>query len=760
MNVGLVDEDKRLADSADTVIVVEPVIGSTGRTKGSLYLLVTGAGGRKLRNATKLVADRIRDDYYYDLSAGISVCLRKAVGNANKVLLHASERLGREPGEPPPVGVALAVIRGNELYVATVGPAEAYLIRHARLLTLPDADPESGLPSEVLDGPEVWHGEISPDDCLVLVSPNVTRKIGLGPLQDTVGQLHPQAAVDQIQRQFGSGSLGATGGDGLLIVEATEVAATHRTSPLKPVWPNESLAGATEHSPIPLADTVTGGVATVQSTMHQAQAVADGWLRRGVYNLFDRMPERPARRGRVTPLVVRRERQQRAAVAIMGLLLVATVVASAMVFFSGPSKSDSVVTQVSAQQAFQRAESDIQAVYGGGRDLVKTDPKNAFTHLSEAFKDLKFAGSNGFSDTLVSPLMDRVVQGLNDYYDVTIIQPQVVASWATDTLTGLVLGPDGAAYLIDSTVGTVYRVDLASGTQLPMMWVGQPPTSGAGIVGRPRLLGTGASDVLIVDDFNSLWRLRPIPGSNGRQAFVKVNIPDNQNWGTGARAIGTFITNPNLGLYNFYIVLPNSRQIMKYQPSADGSGYPSGDKTKYLSVDQDLTSVDDMYVDGTMYLLQNGQITRFEKGGAVKTWKAQLPADTADKAKLLRTQTPVYTRICADNPNQDQGTVYAYDSVNRRVVALRKDDGAVVGEYLVASREPWLSDVRGMFVVTDATGQNPVLYWVESGSLMMAPLNPGAAGASPSPSGSGASASGSASAASGSAKPKATSTKK
>ena len=758
MNVGLVAEDTRLADSADNLIVVEPVIGSTARTKGSLYLLVTGAGGRKLRDATKIVAERIRDDYYYDLSAGISVCLRKAVNNANKVLLHASERPNVEPGEAPPVGVALAVIRGNELYVATVGPAEAYLIRHARLLTLPDADPESGLPSALLDGPEVWHGEIATGDCLVLVSPNVTRKIGLGPLQDTVGQLHPQAAVDQIQRQFGAGSLGATGGDGLLIVEAAEVAATHRVSPLQPVWPNDSLAGVSEHSPIPLADTVTGGVATVQSGVHQAQVAADGWLRRGVYNLFDRMPERQVRRGRVTPLLVRRERQQRAAVAIMGLLLVTTVVASAMWFFAGPSQSQKVETQVTAQQAFQRAENDIDAVYGGGRDMVVSDPQNAFTHLSEAFRDLNYAGKNGFSDTLVSPLLDRVTQGLNDYYGVTVIQPQVVASWSTDQLSALVLGPDGAAYLIDSTVGTVYRVDLASGTQLPMMWAGEPPTNGAGIVGRPRLLGTGGQDLLIIDDFNNLWRLRPVPDSNGRRTFTKINIPDNENWGTGARAIGTFIVNPNLGLYNFYIVLPTAKQIMKYPPSADGSGYPKGDRSKYLSVDQDVTTVDDMYVDGTLYLLQNGAITRYEKGGAVKTWKAAIPKDTADKAKLLRTKASVYTRMCADNPNQDQGTFYLYDNANRRIVAIRKTDGAVMGEYVVASNQPWLSDVRGMFVVTDTNGANPVLYWVESGSLMMAPLTASSDNESPSPSASGATQS--ASAGSRSAKPTAAPTKK
>jgi hypothetical protein len=256
MNVGLVVGERRLPNSADTISIVEPVIGSTSRTKGSLYLLVTGRGGRKLRDATKLVAERIRDDYYYDLSAGISVCLRKAVTAANKLLAHSSDRPFISPGETPPIGIALAVVRGNELYVATLGPAEAYLIRQARLLTLPDTNPESGLPTEQLEGPEVWHGEIAMGDCLVLVSPNLTNRIGLGPLQDAVGQLHPQAAVDQIQRQFSSGGLGATGGDGILIVEATEVASTHRASPLKPVWPDDALAGAPERS---LRSSPTGG---------------------------------------------------------------------------------------------------------------------------------------------------------------------------------------------------------------------------------------------------------------------------------------------------------------------------------------------------------------------------------------------------------------------------------------------------------------------------------------------------------------------
>ena len=724
MNVGLVAGERRLPDSADTVSIVEPVIGSTSRTKGSLYLLVTGAGGRKLRDATKVVADRIRDDYYYDLSAGISVCLRKAVNAANKVLLHLPDRPVVGPGEPSPIGIALAVVRGNELYVATLGPAEAYLIRQARLLTLPDANPESGLPSEHLDGPEVWHGEITTGDCLVLVSPNVTRRIGLGPLQDAVGQLHPQAAVDQMQRQFGSGGLGATGGDGILIVEATEIASTHRAAPLKPVWPNDSLAGATEHSPIPLVDTVSGGVAAMQTTAHQAQLAADGWLRRGVYSLFDRMPERPAKRGRVTPMIVRRERQQRAAVAVIGLLSVIAIVGSAMWFFAGPSQSAKIDSQISAQQAFQKAQADIEAVYGNHKNLVADDPPAAYGYLKDAYQKLQFAQTNGYTGANVAEALATATVGLNDYYGITMLQPQVVATFATDKLTSVVLGPDGAAYVIDSTVATVYRVDLGSGTKLPMMWSGQPPTAGAGIVGHPLLLATGGSDVLILDDYNTLWRLRPDTiDKAGRRTLVKITIPDNARWGVGSRAVGTFITNPKLGQYNIYVVVPSLRQIMKYPPAADGSSYPAGDKATYLQVDQDVTDVDAMYVDGKVYLVRGGNINQYETGSVVKAWSAKLPPDTADKNKLLRPESPNYTRITSDNPVQDQGTLYAYDNRNRRIVAISKSDGSVVGDYMVPPGQPWLTDVGGLFVTAEPNGANPMLYWVESGNLMSASLN-------------------------------------
>src|ERR1035437_8766183 len=452
MNLGLMAESQRLPDSADIVVVVEPNIGSTSRTKGSLYLLVTGAGGRKLRDATKGVAERIRDDYYYDLSAGISVCLRKAVRAANNVLLHSPDRPQVEPGEAGPIGLALAVVRGNELYVATLGPAEAYMVRQARLLTLPDASPDLGLPAEEMDGPEVWHGEIAAGDCLILMSPNVTRRIGLGPIQDAVMQLHPQAAVEEIHRQFGSGSLGSTGGDGILFVEASEVASTHKVAPLKPVWPGDSMAGAPERSPIPLADVVSGGMATVQMSARHAQVAADGWLRRGVYGIFDRMPQREMSRGRVMPMIVRRERQQRAAIAVVGLLTIITLIGT---------------------------------VYGKVPDLLSNDPKKAGDYLKDAYLQLKVAQDNGYPPAQLADSQDQVTAGLNRFYNVTTIQPEVVASVGTDDLTGAVLGPpaDGAAYVLDRTAGTVYRISLDTGARIPVIEVGHAPINSGSIMG-------------------------------------------------------------------------------------------------------------------------------------------------------------------------------------------------------------------------------------------------------------------------------------
>src|SRR5260221_12646261 len=95
LKLGVVTEPDRLADSPDTLVVVEPSVGSVARSKGHLYLLVTSRiGTRHALEATPLAAETIRNEYYYDESAGIRVGLQKAIATANKRPRHHAHRAG------------------------------------------------------------------------------------------------------------------------------------------------------------------------------------------------------------------------------------------------------------------------------------------------------------------------------------------------------------------------------------------------------------------------------------------------------------------------------------------------------------------------------------------------------------------------------------------------------------------------------------------------------------------------------------------
>ena len=294
--------------------------------------------GPRAREATRLVAEAVRHEYYYDESAGIRVCIVKAILAANKRLAHARERAGLGSAEgTAPIGAAIAVVRDHELYVATVGPAEAYLSRGARLSTLPDPHRDRGLPTADLE-PDVWRGEIAVGDQLVLVSPNVMARLGPEELKDALVTLHPQPALEHLHQRFVEA--GGTGSDGGLVLEAAEIAVTRSGRTLVPVRPPEPLAGAPDRSPIPLADTVSGGVAAAQAGARRARSAAGGVFGRLVARLQDALPRRSPAPRRVTPLGARREMQQRAAVAILVFVAVAGALGLGASLLGGPASGE------------------------------------------------------------------------------------------------------------------------------------------------------------------------------------------------------------------------------------------------------------------------------------------------------------------------------------------------------------------------------------------------------------------------------------
>ncbi|MFP5343452.1 MAG: hypothetical protein ACLGIJ_11095 [Candidatus Limnocylindria bacterium] len=728
LKLGLVAEPDRLDDSPDTLVVVEPSVGSVARSKGQLHLLVTSRlSTRHALEATRLVADTIRNEYYYDESAGIRVCLQKAIATANKRLIHQADRLGlKAAGANGPIGVGVAVVRGNEMYVATVGPAEAYLIRQARLSTLPDPNRERGLPSTGLE-PDVWRGEIAMGDSLVLVSPNIVERLGSDVLKDAMLTLHPQSAMEHLHARFVEA--GGSGSDGAIAFEATEVATTTRARTLVPVRPAEPLAGAPDRSPIPLADNVQAASAAVSAAAGTARDAAGGAMGRLVVRLQDLLPRRKPVYRRVTPLAARRETQRRAAIAALALITVVGGLGLAVYTFGGAGGDGAIGSINAGQTALDAARTKIDQVFGPGIDLVEDDPVEALDLLNGAFADLEAAEAANVSARVLDPLRAQVVAGLDRLFGVVEVESTDLFTFAPAegaepyVLAGMVQGPDGMPYVLDVSYDAVFRVDLRRGVANTVVRAGRE--LGDTIVDEPRFLGAGGRDLLVLDAKNQLWRWRP-SDDEGRGTLTRVNVMGATQWGDDIRAIGTYLRDASRGLYNLYVIDPSERQIQAYFPASDGGGFPNT-ATGWLAADRAVDAMTSMYIDGDIFVTEDGILERFANG-ASDGWSWAPPADEG-----IRPDPKV--TIVAGAGERRQGTVYAFDRTNARILAFQKSNGAFVAQYRLADGDDAWDGLLAMYAVAGSEGEPDAIIWAsETGVhrvILQGPVDPDAS-ASPS----------------------------
>ncbi|MEO8272726.1 MAG: hypothetical protein ABI620_01500 [Chloroflexota bacterium] len=724
MKLGVVPDAERAPDSPDTALHVEPRVGAQTRSKGHLYLLVTSrVPGAKAREATRLVADAIRTEYYYDESAGIRVCLVKAIQVANKRLSHAREKgaLGTGPG---PIGVALAVVRDNELYVCTVGPAEAYLNRGARLSTLPDPHRDRGLPSPDVE-PDVWRGEVNVGDQLLLVSPALVAALGADALKDALVTLHPQSAVEALTARFRDA--GATGTDGALLIEAAEIAVTRGGVVPVPVRPAEPLAGTPDRSPIPLADSMADGIAAAQSGARRARGAAGGAMYRILGRVQDALPSRGVPNRRVTPLSARRETQRRAAMAVLSLVVVVGALGIGYAMFGGLTpKGPAIATLGNAEGAIELARNNLNRVIGPGIDLVQNDPRRAEQLLSEAYAAIKRAEAASVPDSTINPIKSQVVAALDRLYGMVDVSSSPIFTFPDDPavdLKALVKGPDGFPYVLDAATKTVYRIDVA-GKKATVIFREGNKAAGA-TEGAPRLLAVGGRDLLMVDSKNVVWRWRPA-NTTGKGTITRVRVTGASEWGDDILAVGTFLRNPDANLYNFYVVDPSAQQVLRYSPAADGSGFPA-QPNQWLSSPRDVSAITSLYIDGDIWLADDGQVLRVVNGNSAG-WTAGTPGD-----EVLR-GTPQY-RYLASGADRRAGTIYAFDAANDRAVGLSKVSGLFVAQYRLGGGATGWADLRGWYVEPGLDQQPDVLFWINAKGLQRALLQPtgGVPGASAAP---------------------------
>ena len=595
--------------------------------------------------------------------------------------------------------------------MVTVGPAQAFLVRQARLSTLPDPNRGRGLPSNDLE-PSVWRGEINMGDSLVIASENLVAKLGPDDLKDAVLTLHPQSAMEQVHNRFVAA--GGTGSDAAIAIEATEVSATSRQRRLIPVHAPEPLAGVPNRSPIPLADSVSDAASSIQETAGRATAAAGGAVGRGFGRFLDRLPRRHLGQRTVTPASSRVETQRRAAMVVLSLVALALVLVTAISLVSFVKSPPGTLTSITAaQRAFEAAKADLAQVNGPGVDLVKNDRARAQQLLNDAWQQLAAAETAGISTSVTAPLRLQARAGLNELYHLLAVSSTQAYAFPSATpavdLQALVLGPDGAPYVLDQATKSVYRIDLKTGHAVVIAHDGQLVRGLR--IDAPLFIALGGPDLLILDAKNVLWRWRPADAT-GRGTIVRVIVRNSSSWGTDIRGIGTFLRNANQGLYNLYVIDPSQRNIIVYTPALDGS-FPAS-STGRLANPQDVSAVHSMVIDGDIYVTINGVLNRFING-ASQGWKVSDPGD-----EILR-PAPQYSLI-ATGTLRDSGLIYAYDQPNQRIVAIDKDTGNIVEQYHLAGADPSWADLRGLAVVPGTNGGPASLYWIDHNRLMSSVL--------------------------------------
>ena len=707
--VGQVAEADRLEASPDAVLVSEPTIGAMARTKGALFVLVTArGGGSRGREATRLVGELIRDSYYYDESAGIPVCLAKSIRGANRRMAHRREIHALGEGA---LSIAIAVVRDRELYVVTAGDADAYLVRDGGMLTLPEAERGPALPTTDDPRIDVWRGEFAVGDGLLLAARAYSATLGAEEMRRSVAALPAREAAEHLHHQLVAAGAGAS--DGILVLEASEVPATHVEHRLVPVKAAEPLAGAPERSPIPLADSVAGGVSAVEGRVRDAGSALGSTVGGAFDQALDLLPRRRAAMRRVTPLAARREVERRTGTLVLGLLAVVLLAGMAAWLAGGglAGNGKAISSANAGESALTTIQSDVQQVFGGGLDLVAADPGKALDLLRSAWGQFGAAEQSGIAPSVLQPLEAQVVGGLDRLYAVVPTDASTIGVLTRlsphANLSGLVQGPDGAAYTIDRSTHSVIRIDLTRRTAEVIVKQGDGPGNG---VGDPWMLAVGGPDLLIVDHNGAVWRWRPAD-KLGHGTLSAVHVGGNVTWGNDITAVATYLRNPATGLYNLYVVDPAEQQILRYAPAADGSGYPTN-PTGYLATASDVSQYEQIFIDGDIYALASNTVTRLV-GGRPDSFALATPPDDGD----LRPGHDY--RLMTASSTWRQGRLYVWDAKWGRVIAFDKATGAYIEQYVPVATAAKFTDVRGMFLLDRGAGRAPGLVWASANRIYL-----------------------------------------
>ena len=141
--------------------------------------------------------------------------------------------------------------------------------------------------------------------------------------------------------------------------------------------------------------------------------------------------------------------------------------------------------------------------------------------------------------------------------------------------------------------------------------------------------------------------------------------------------VETFVINPDQGLYRLYVPYPASSQILRYDPTADGSGF-SVPAPYFLGEGEDVAAFRQLLIDGDVYAVTSPNVIRYFNGRATSF--------ALDDAARQRRPAPG-PRLRADRGDRARAASASCTSgtqLHGRVLVFDKNEGTYVEQFIAA----------------------------------------------------------------------------
>lgn len=561
---------------------------------------------------------------YFDTGGSVTYALREAIGAANEHIY----RFNRSSVDSVTVGLACAVLRGHELYIATVGPAHCFLVRSDGIERMPSEfemhERTFALGAELEPDVRLYHHEIWAGDFLLLADQSLSRltdntlrqATSSGGIAGTVSNLSSVAGdfsaceviqfVEPLPEEDGAGAPAAPRERRLpsLTLPAWLTDFGKKLGPDASPPPETSVTPAKGGS-TPTRSDVPAEPRQPRPSAKRRMQVAGRDSARGLARVTAGMrmfAERtlPSGRGIENPLEQRLNLSMPVQIGIaLGVALIVALLTT-VVYRMRSDTSEYA-------QFVREAQSEVEEARSG-----KTQAE-ARPHWEMAAALMAQAAEIREPSDEIMALQNEALAALDSYDHVTRVEPVLLRSYEPGSyLRGPVVHGLNL-YVIDTTQDILYREDLDDGsTQLtnrdPIVVTQKGELVGGQVIG-------GLVDLAWMEDGGVPQRNVLAVVTNSGQLItyspswdVSVStLPGSQAW-ADPRAIAVYES-------DLYVLDAGANEIWHYSAGADA--YTSAPSRTFTDVTPDLSDAQDMEIDsnGNFYVLHSdGSLTKYFMG--------------------------------------------------------------------------------------------------------------------------------------------------